>query len=244
MRIERYKGIHEMAEQYTEEFISLLIKMGTNQKVISVALSGGNTPKPFFSLLGELRQDQFDWSKIHWFWVDERCVPPDHPDSNYGEAHRLFFSKQDIPATQIHRIKGENETNTECKRYQQIIQDVLGFEHGYPVFDLIMLGMGADGHTASIFPNRFDLLTDTSSCAHVKHPETGQDRITMTGSSINRAKNIHILVSEQGKQEVIKEVLAFDQRSTTRTIYSTISLPYPINGIHPIDGNKAWFISM
>ena len=124
----------------------------------NLALSGGETAKHMFSLWVDEYKDKIDWNNIRFFWVDERCVPPTSPDSNYGHANRLLFTPLRIQADHIHRIKGENEPGTEAMRYSWVVKEFLPLFNQMPTFDCIILGVGEDSHTASIFPTTMELF--------------------------------------------------------------------------------------
>ena len=150
----------------------------------NLALSGGETAKHMFSLWVDEYKDKIDWNNIRFFWVDERCVPPTSPDSNYGHANHLLFKPLCIPADHIHQIKGENEPGTEAMRYSWVVKEFLPLFNQMPTFDCIILGVGEDSHTASIFPTTMELLSDSRNYAVSQQPSTGQYRITMTGPLI------------------------------------------------------------
>jgi 6-phosphogluconolactonase len=199
-----------LAEALFHEFCIHVSALGKVQQIISIAISGGQTPELFFKHLaagkgvaGELP----DWNKIHLFWVDERCVPPDHPDSNFGMTAKNLLMKKLIPDSNIHRIKGENDPVSEARRYSDEIIRYTARENGMPVFDWIFLGIGSDGHTASIFPDRPDLKNSVNICEAVKHPSSGQDRITLTGRTIINAKRITFMVTGKSKSKVIRQIL-------------------------------------
>jgi len=181
---------------------------GKKQDRITVALSGGSTPKMLFELWAKSYTDKLDWSKIHFFWGDERCVPPDDRDSNYGVANALFFEKVGIGRDKIHRVLGESDPASERARYEKEILDVVEVDgNRLPVFDLIILGMGDDGHTASIFPHESKFLHSDRMCEVAVHPQSGQKRITLTGPVINRAKKIVFLITGDSKANVLTQVI-------------------------------------
>ncbi len=173
----------------------------------NVALSGGSTPKLFFQVLSNEYKDRIDWSGIQLFWGDERCVPPDHQDSNFLMTSKNLFDHISIPSKNVHRILGESDPEKEAQRYGQVLGEVLSHRDSLPVFDLIILGLGSDGHTASIFPDQMHLLQGAGYCEVATHPDSGQRRITLTGKVINQADNICFLVAGAGKSEVVGEIL-------------------------------------
>ena len=198
----------------------------------NVALSGGSTPKVVFDLLADEYHDLIDWSKIHFYWGDERCVPPADAQSNYKMTNEHLFSKIDIYEDNIHRILGENEPREEAKRYSDVLGTHLKLEDGIPRFDLVILGMGDDGHTASIFPHEIELWSDAKSCVVATHPESGQKRVSITGNIINAAEEVIFLVTGENKAEKIKEI------HTKADGYKQ----YPAALVNPESGKLTWFL--
>ena len=196
-----------------------------------LALSGGKTPSMLFSLLADKFADTLPWQKIHFWWGDERMVPPDDPESNFGVANELLFKKLAIDKENIHRIKGENSPKMEAGRYEMEIKSLVPEKKGWPSFDLIMLGLGDDGHTASIFPDQMDFLESNQVTAIAAHPLSGQKRITLTGKVINNAKKVAFLVSGESKAPIYNEIVNSTENS----------LKYPAAHIHPV-GELHWFV--
>jgi len=219
------KGVARLFAQWLEE-------MARNSEKLTIALSGGSTPAVLFQLLAEQYKDKIDWTKLHFFWGDERCVPPDDEESNFKMANELLFEQVGVPIANIHRIKGEAPPAEEARRYAEEIKSVVSSENGLPVFDLIILGMGEDGHTASIFPNQMELLKETSWCAVAQHPESGQKRITLTGPVINNARQVAFLVTGASKAEKVKAVFSKEENSER----------YPAAHVRPEHGALHWFI--
>ena len=198
---------------------------------ISVVLSGGNTPKMIFNHLGK-DHASIAWQNIDFFWGDERCVPPDHPESNYRMAKIHLFDTIRPETLNIHRIQGENPPEYEIPRYQKEIMEYVKLKGQKPVFDIIMLGIGEDGHTASIFPDQLHLLSSENICELAIHPQTGQRRITLTGPVIKMAKNIVFIATGKNKSLIISRIL--------RNGKGCESLPaYQIN---PENGQLFWLI--
>ncbi|HEY5511905.1 MAG TPA: 6-phosphogluconolactonase [Prolixibacteraceae bacterium] len=196
-----------------------------------LAISGGSTPQIVFSALATKYADSPLWQKTHFWWVDERMVPPDHPESNFGVANRLLFSKINIPEKNIHRIKGENEPQLEAESYAQQLNSQVPAQISRPVFDLIILGLGDDGHTASIFPDQLELLESDLICAVAHHPVSGQARVTLTGNQINHASEICFLVTGVNKAERLSEIAAGGKKAK----------PLPASYIHPENGELFWY---
>lgn len=193
-----------VARQFAVDFANLV-----DQTVgdFHVALSGGSTPKLLFALWASSDCPRTEWSKVRFYWGDERCVPPDDPDSNFGVTRDLFFGPAGIPERNIHRVLGENDPQTEAARYGQLLENQLKSDSGKPVFDLVMLGMGSDGHTASIFPDQMSLMQDDRICALATHPDSGQQRVTITGPVIAAATRIAFLITGSSKTEKYRGII-------------------------------------
>lgn len=197
-----------------------------------IALSGGSTPKKLFKSLVEKHKETIPWERIHFWWGDERCVSPDDNDSNYKMALDILISEIKIPQENIHRIKGENNPDEEAKRYSEEIGVNLNHRNGVPVFDLVLLGLGEDGHTASIFPDQLNLIDDERICAASEHPLTGQKRITLTGKVINNASRIFFLVTGKNKALRLSEIMNDDEAAKLLPAYY----------ITPENGKLIWYI--
>lgn len=204
-----YFKIFENSEEFLEEssnFIYRVYKKSIDENnLFSLMLSGGNTPKPLFKKLALDYKDKILWSKVHVFWADERYVEPTSDESNYKWAYELFLSKIDMPENNIHRIKTELPIEKATKDYER---EIRGFFQGKePTFDLILLGIGSDGHTASLFPNN-SLLDEEKYVVSI--PPSGSPklpRITVTYKVLNNAKNILFLSSYNDKKNVIDEII-------------------------------------
>lgn len=188
----------------TDHWISVCNKSISDHGAFYVALSGGSTPKAIFERITSPPYDnRIDWSKVHLFWSDERAVLPEHPDSNYHMAMQAGLQKMPIPKEQIHRMQAEKDIEAHALSYEKTIQSVL---KGRP-FDLVMLGMGEDGHTASLFPHT-KALTETQRLVAANFlPEKNIWRMTFTYRCINAASHIALYVLGAGKKHILVEVL-------------------------------------
>ncbi|NAW68317.1 6-phosphogluconolactonase [Vibrio sp. V27_P1S3P104] len=201
---------------------------------IHISLSGGSTPKMLFKLLAsQPYASNIQWQNLHFWWGDERCVAPDDAESNYGEANTLLFSQINIPAENIHRILGENEPHAEAKRFAEEMTQIVPVENGVPVFDWILLGVGADGHTASLFPNLTNYQDEQLSVV-ATHPESGQLRISKTAKVLEAAKRISYLVLGSSKAEIVHQI------HTT----PAVALPYPAAKIQSSHGATEWYLDL
>lgn len=216
------------AEFFAEEVRTLL----EEKKFITVALSGGNTPLKIFETLAENFINNVEWNRIHFYWVDERCVPMNSDESNYGNAWRVLFEKTGISSEQLHPIYGKTNPEDEIHRYEDAILKHVQLKDGIPSFDMILLGLGEDGHTASIFPDRLDLFATQDITAHTAHPGTGQNRITLTGNVLNNAARIYFIVSGSSKSAVVKSII--EELPGSEKL--------PVAKINPKAGTVTWFL--
>lgn len=199
---------------------------------VHISLSGGSTPKMLFKLLAsDTYATSIQWNNLHFWWGDERCVAPDDVESNYGEANALLFSQVNLPSENIHRIRGEDEPAVEAKRFAEEMAAVIPCENGTPVFDWILLGVGADGHTASLFPNQTNYQDENLSVL-ASHPESGQIRVSKTAKVLEAAKRISYLVLGAGKVDIVNEI------HTT----PANELPYPAAKIQSKTGLTEWYL--
>ncbi len=195
-----------VAAGFAEDFAAW-VENSYQDKPLAVALSGGSTPKVLFELWASRYARAIDWSRVKFFWGDERCVAPDDAESNYGVAKALFLDRVTIPASNVHRVFGEADPMGERLRYQNEIVSVVGNGGTVPQFDLIILGMGDDGHTASIFPHESHFLNSKELCEVATHPSSGQKRITLTGTVINAASRVAFLITGANKADVLAQVI-------------------------------------
>jgi len=200
------KNIFKDKQAVAEAFAKYLAEQIKEANIFHIALSGGSTPKILFQLLAEQYVNKIDWEKVHLYWGDERCVPPTDVDSNYGMTKEKLLDHIPIPFVNVHRVLGSRNPEEEAARYGKEIQWCLPKKEDVPVFDLVILGMGGDGHTASIFPHQMELLTVDTVCGVAIHPESGQRRVTLTGKVINQAKQVHFLVTGASKKEKVQEI--------------------------------------
>ncbi len=190
-----------------QAFADFLVTFTKGRTKTTIALSGGSTPKVLFRILAEHYLDKIDWKTIHFFWGDERCVPADDSDSNYGMAKSLLFDHVNIDHSKVHRVRGENDPEVEATRYGALITEVCQIKNGLPSIDLMILGMGDDGHTASIFPHQMDLLQSREICAVADHPVTGQKRVTISGPTLNNSQTVAFLVTGGNKADKVHTIL-------------------------------------
>ena len=197
--------VFETPEILAKEFANYFIELITSKPFYNTCLSGGSTPKLFFNNLANTAQN-INWKFLSFYWGDERCVPPTHNDSNYLMTKSTLFDHVIIPKENIHRIKGENTPILEAIRYSTELLTCLPSHKNTPQFDLIILGMGDDGHTASIFPYNKELFNSPNIMDVSLHPTSGQKRITITGKIIKHAYKVVFLVTGKNKAQKIQEI--------------------------------------
>jgi 6-phosphogluconolactonase len=222
----------ELSSTLAKEITERIIASANKERPYSISLSGGSTPELLYSFLFDEFVNAVPWEFVHLFWGDERCVLPDHPESNYGNIQKFFNEKTGLSIHNIHRIRGEDEPETEAARYSAEISAMLPSRDGLPVFDLILLGMGEDGHTASIFPDQMQLLDSERICGVAIHPVSGQNRITLTGKVINNAEAVVILVTGVKKAQVIGKIFNNAPEKDK----------YPVSHIKPVYGSLDWYL--
>ncbi len=198
----------------------------------TISLSGGSTPKIWFDLLSKDYAQGLPWEELRFFWGDERCVPPEHPESNYGMTRKHLLDHVPVPGNHIFRIRGEAPPQEEARRYSEVLREHLPAQKGIPCFDLVILGMGDDGHTASIFPHEMALWDVAEPCVVATHPLTGQKRISITGQVINHARQVVFLVTGADKASRLRQI----QKKLPG--YETL----PASRVAPKSGRLLWML--
>lgn len=204
------RNVEEMNLRAAELFIQLADQAASSRDRFAVALSGGSTPRALYILLASPQfRSRVPWPKVHIFWGDERCVPPDHPESNYRMAREALLDAVPIPSQNIHRMPGEYEDHARAAaEYERALKTFFKVpEDAWPRFDLILLGMGDDGHTASLFPETPGFAERERWVADNYVAKLGTHRLTLTAPVINHAANVVFLISGKAKAPVLKEVL-------------------------------------
>ncbi|MBW2205879.1 MAG: 6-phosphogluconolactonase [Deltaproteobacteria bacterium] len=198
----------------------------------SIAISGGSTPRPLYRKMGEEPwRSKIPWERTHIFWVDERCVPPLDPASNYGAAKSDFLDRIPIPPGQIHPMPGELDPAEGARRYENDLKSFFGLKPGaVPVFDFMLLGIGKDGHMASLFPGQKSLDEKKSLVISVTGGDPLVPRLTMTYPLINHARHAVFLVSGRGKAEVLRAILEYKDETL------------PAHMIQPKQGKVTWLL--
>ncbi|MGR3806511.1 6-phosphogluconolactonase [Pasteurella testudinis] len=228
MKYSKFADAQSAVEKIAEEFLAY----SQQAKPVHISLSGGSTPKLLFKTLAEEYADRINWANLHFWWGDERCVAPDDEESNYGEVQRLLFDHIQMPAENIHRIRGEDEPEAEAERFAaEMLAVVPKNSAGVPEFDWIILGMGTDGHTASLFPLQADFATKELTIV-AKQPQTGQLRVSKSAYLIENTKRLTYLVTGASKADLLREI---QQAGASE-------LPYPAARVKANNGNTEWYL--
>ena len=207
---------------------------GPPDRLFRVALSGGSTPKSMYQLLTQAPyRDEIDWSQAQFYWGDERNVGPDSPESNYRMAKEALLDHVPVRPEQVHRIRGELVASEAAMDHQQVLQRTFGLKPGeFPRFDLILLGMGPDGNTASLFPNTMALEARDRTAISNPVPKLQTERITLTVPTINNAAAVVFLIAGADKADALAEVLQG----------SEAPMQHPSQLIAPQSGMLTWLV--
>jgi 6-phosphogluconolactonase len=201
-----YPTADDVGQQLANDFVSFVMQEDNRNKSLFIALSGGNTPRVFYEKLTKVSH-LVPWQRIHLYWVDERCVPPGHPMSNYGMVKACLLDKVSIPNRHIHQIMGESEPVAEARRYELEIKALVPSVQGIPRFDWMLLGVGANGHTASLFPGQSSVLTSSRLCEVARDPASNYHRITLTARIIVQSKKLVFMATGRSKAAVISHIV-------------------------------------
>jgi 6-phosphogluconolactonase len=195
----------------------------------TLVLSGGHTPKRLYDEISNNYKELVDWSNVYFFWGDERCVPPDNIDSNYKTAKEHLLSKLPVPAANIFRIRGEDKPEKAAYDYEDIVKNYFDVNKVLS-FDNLLLGVGEDGHTASLFPGTKVLNVYDKYASEVYSERLKSWRVTLTFPLINKSKNIFLIAAGNEKSGIIKKVFTDNNGK------------FPVQKIHPSDGKLTWFL--
>ena len=231
-QLQIFTDASEVARAAALHFIEIAQESINERGRLSVALAGGSTPKRIYELLASDELSvQLDWSKVHIFFGDERCVPPDDAESNYRMANEALLSRVSLPEQNVHRMRGEGDAVANARLYEDELRGYFDGED-WPQFDLVMLGMGDDGHTASLFPETraLDVRTAWVTANWVEKFDTF--RVTLTATAINHARNVLFIVTGASKAARLQEVL-YGAREPQRL---------PSQLIQPQAGALRWFL--
>jgi 6-phosphogluconolactonase len=238
-RIRKFKTAEDLSAELAKKLKEEIQKKSGMKGKFYLSLSGGSTPKLLFKILaGPPFMQDIIWKNVHLFWGDERCVPPEDAESNFGMTKNILLNNIRIPAENIHRVRGEANPEDEASRYSEEILNTVLTEKDLPRFDYILLGMGEDGHTASLFPRKKlhavsqNITGVAEKTINVKNIEKVQKRISLTKEAICNGEKILFLVTGNKKAHTLSEIIK----------ETPISNDYPAAEIHNIYGFSEWWI--
>ena len=228
-----FKDGKSMSRAAADIFVGAAKQAIETQRRFTAALSGGSTPAKLYRLLASASyRNSIEWDKIFLFWGDERCVPPDDPGSNYFQANETLLTHVPIPTENILRIKGELEPAEASMDYARTLKAHADSDLDWPRFDLVLLGMGEDGHTASLFPSP-EVDSNSPTLAVTTHYQSRPaDRVTLTPLVFNHARNIFFLVTGENKSLTLSRVVNGEFEPKL----------FPAQRIQPIDGKIIWLV--
>lgn len=235
--VRRHRDLEAVSTAAAEELAQYVPQVVAEKGRFAIALSGGSTPKRLFEILAKMGKSALPWDRIDVFWGDERTVPPDHADSNYRMTKEALIDPLRLDPNRIHRIRGEEkDPENAVKAYVEELKPLTPEGGVFPVFDYVMLGMGSDGHCASLFPNSpaLDEVTRWFVANPVDSPLTkGKTiRLTMTAAVLNWGTRIRFLVCGADKAPALREVLGGPPNPRV----------YPSQLIQPKAGTLAWLV--
>lgn len=189
--------------------IRRLINMMNDEpgRTFYLAFSGGSTPSLMFDIWANEYKEVTPWPRMRIYWVDERCVPAEDCESNYGTMRRLLLDKVEMPGEYVYPICGANSPEKEAEAYSARVRSTVPLQVDVPVFDVVLLGAGDDGHTSSIFPGQEHLLSSSHPYEASVNPYNGQKRVAMTGSPLFAARKLIFLITGKSKTDVVHDIL-------------------------------------
>ena len=227
MVIKKFSDIETLSQFAAEKFVKVANQAIAERGRFLVALSGGSTP---MKLYAQLANTELDWKLVHFFWGDERCVPADDEGNSYGQAKKVLFDK--IGTTNIHRVESDLEPASAAQAYANTLSGFADAPFDFPRFDLVLLGMGDDGHTASLFPGSPVEVTTPTLAVTAHYQDRPANRVTLTQLVFNQAREVWFMVAGKSKAETLKNVLQGEHKPET----------YPAQRIQPVDGELVWMI--
>jgi 6-phosphogluconolactonase len=232
LKLRLFKDLEELSHTAAELFVEQAAQSIEDSGRFLVALNGGSTPNRLFQLLASEYREKVGWSNVYVFWGDERCVPPDDPGSSYGQARETLLSRVPIPEENIHRVKGELGPAEASQEYSLTLQKFASPPFDWPRFDLAYLGMGEDGHTASLFPGSpIDVLEPTLAVT-ARYQDRPADRVTLTPVVFNSARLVVFMVTGEKKAQTLAQVLSGRYNPEL----------YPAQRIEPREGRLIWLV--
>lgn len=232
LEIRIFKDLEKLSKDAATLFIEKAVDSIAKRGHFVVALNGGSTPTRLFSMLASDYKDKVDWHNVHVFWGDERCVPPEDPGSSYGQAKGLLLRHVPIPEANIHRVRGELSPAEASKEYSDILREFANLPLYFPRFDLVYLGMGEDGHTASLFPGSPVEVTEPTVPVTAQYQDRPANRVSLTPVVFNQARTVAFMATGEKKAVTLAEVLS-DRYNPAL---------YPAQRINPREGDLIWLV--
>ena len=229
LAVKKFETLDDLSKAAAKEFVEIATDSINKRERFLVSLSGGSTPTKLYKILAN---EKLDWQRTHFFWGDERCVPADDDGNNYGQAKKVLFDKINVPPENIHRVISELEPREAAEKYSSTLKQFADAPLDWPRFDLVLLGMGDDGHTASLFPNSPVDVDKPVIAVTANYQDRPANRVSLTQLVFNDARNIFFLVLGTSKAEALKKVLSDAQ----------IPKELPAQRIDPTEGRVVWFV--
>ncbi|MBL8090836.1 MAG: 6-phosphogluconolactonase [Anaerolineales bacterium] len=216
-------------DEITKSFIQIANEAIESRRRFLVSLAGGSTPMKLYEKLADVK---IDWSRVHFFWGDERCVPIDDDGNSFGQTKKILFNK--IGATNIHRVNTDLDIDSATKDYIHTLSLFASPPLNFPRFDLVILGLGEDGHTASLFPNSIVDVNEPVIAVTAQYQDRPANRITLTQKVFNEAREIWFLVTGKNKADILNTVVNGEKNLEL----------YPAQRIQPTNGNLIWWVDV
>jgi 6-phosphogluconolactonase len=227
------ENLEVLSQAAAELFVQASAQAILDRGKFLLALSGGSTPLKLYGLLAQSPfHEQVDWPNVHVFWGDERCVPTEDLENSYRQAHDVLLSQVPIPAENIHRVQSDLEPEAAALNYALVLKQFAAPPHDWPRFDLALLGLGTDGHTASLFPGSEVSPTAATLAVTAQYEDRPAKRVTLTPAVFNAARRVLFLVSGKSKSEALAHVLYGEYRPAE----------WPAQRIRPTDGELIWIV--
>ncbi|MBL8099924.1 MAG: 6-phosphogluconolactonase [Anaerolineales bacterium] len=214
-------------DEITKSFIQIANEAIESRGRFLVSLAGGSTPMKLYEKFADVK---LDWTRVHFFWGDERCVPMDDDGNSFGQTKKILFDK--IGATNIHRVNTDLDIDSATEDYLHTLSLFASPPLNFPRFDLVILGLGEDGHTASLFPNSIVDVNESVIAVTAHYQDRPANRVTLTQKVFNEAKEIWFLVTGKNKAEILNTVINGEKKLEL----------YPAQRIQPTNGNLVWWV--
>ncbi|MHB1950507.1 MAG: 6-phosphogluconolactonase [Acidiferrobacteraceae bacterium] len=228
-----FADVEELTHVAAREIVDVATRAIRERRRFLWVLSGGSTPGPVYREIAQHRARGVDWQRLHVFWGDERCVAPDDPRSNFGSAKSLLLDHLPVPLSGIHRIRGEDDPARAAADYEREVESLRAGRPDEPLFDLVLLGLGADGHTASLFPGSPAIHEPDRGVVAVRGPAGDLWRVTLTPRLLSDAREVIFLVAGASKADAVGAMFSAPGGGTP---------DLPAQRICPPQGQVKWFL--